>query len=40
LPNFTLIWPLWIVLLLMIASFWYGEKREKHILERRMLAMA
>ena len=40
LPNFKLIWPLWIVLLLMIASFWYGEKREKHILERRMLAMA
>jgi len=35
-----LIWPLWIVLLLMIISFWLGERREKHILERRLEALA
>jgi len=39
-PNFAFIWPLWIVLLLMIACFWLGEKREKKIMQRQMAAIA
>ena len=39
-PNFKFIWPLWIVLFLMIACFWFGERREKTIMERQMAAMA
>jgi hypothetical protein len=38
--NMLVIWPLWIVLLLMIVSFWLGERREKKIMERRMAALA
>ena len=34
------IWPLWIVLLLMVLSFWLGERREKHILRKQMAAVA
>jgi len=34
------IWPLWIVLLLMVISFWLGERREKHIMEKRLEALA
>ncbi len=40
LPNYKFIWPLWIILLLMLAAFWTGERREKKIMERRMAAMA
>jgi hypothetical protein len=39
-PNFKLIWPLWIVLLFMILSFWFGERREKAIMQRQMAAIA
>lgn len=39
-PNFMFIWPLWIVLLLMILSFWFGEKREKKIMQRQFAAVA
>jgi Glucodextranase, domain B len=40
-PNTLLIiWPIWIVLLLMITSFWLGERREKRIMERRLEALA
>jgi hypothetical protein len=34
------IWPLWIVLLLMVISFWLGERRMKHIMEKRLEALA
>jgi hypothetical protein len=39
-PNFKFIWPLWVVLLLMVLAFWFGEMREKKIMERRMAALA
>ena len=39
-PNFKLIWPLWIVLLFMIFSFWLGERREKKIMQRQFAALA
>ncbi|MEO7617855.1 MAG: hypothetical protein ABIS59_03360 [Candidatus Saccharibacteria bacterium] len=39
-PNFKFIWPLWIVLLFMILSFWFGERREKTIMQRQMAALA
>jgi hypothetical protein len=35
-----LIWPLWIVLLLMVISFWLGTRREKTIMRRQMEALA
>lgn len=35
-----IIWPLWIVLLLMILSFWLGERREKAIMRRQLTALA
>jgi hypothetical protein len=38
--KLLLIWPIWIVLLLMIISFWLGERREKRIMERRLAALA
>lgn len=38
--QFWIIWPLWIVLLLMIISFWLGERREKHIMQRQLEALA
>ena len=34
------IWPLIIVLLLLILSFWLGERREKKIMERQLAAVA
>jgi hypothetical protein len=40
LNRLLVIWPLWIVLLLMIISFWLGERREKHIMEKRLAALA
>jgi hypothetical protein len=38
--KLLIIWPLWIVLLLMIISFWLGERREKHIMQKRLEALA
>jgi hypothetical protein len=38
--NLLVIWPLWIVLLLMVISFWLGERREKRLMERRLAALA
>lgn len=38
--SLMMIWPLWIVLFLMILSFWLGERREKKIMERRFEAAA
>lgn len=35
-----LLWPLWVVLLLMILSFWLGERREKKIMQRQLEALA
>jgi hypothetical protein len=40
LNNLLLIWPLLIVLLLMIISFWLGERREKRIMRRQLAALA
>jgi hypothetical protein len=39
--NFSLavIWPVWIVLLLMVVSFWLGERREKRVMQRQMAAV-
>lgn len=38
--TLVVIWPIWIVLLLMLFSFWMGERREKHIMEKRLEALA
>lgn len=38
--SWLVIWPLWILLLLMILSFWLGERREKKIMLRRMEVLA
>ncbi len=38
--TLLIIWPIWIVILLMILSFWLGERREKHIMEKRLGALA
>jgi hypothetical protein len=40
LNKLLVIWPLWIVLLLMIISFWLGERREKHIMQKQLAALA
>ncbi len=40
LQKFWFIWPLWIVLFLMIISFWLGERREKHIMQRQLEILA
>jgi hypothetical protein len=40
LQKLLVIWPLWIVILLMIISFWLGERREKHIMQKHMAALA
>lgn len=38
--KWLVIWPLWVVLLLMIIAFWLGERREKKIMEQRMAVLA
>jgi hypothetical protein len=38
--KLLVIWPIWIVLLLMVISFWLGERREKHIMQRQMEDLA
>ncbi len=38
--NVLVLWPLWIVLLLLLVAFWLGEWREKHKLEKRLAALA
>jgi hypothetical protein len=40
LNRLLVIWPLWIVLLLMIISFWLGERREKRIMQKQLAALA
>jgi hypothetical protein len=40
LNKLLIIWPLWIVVLLMIISFWLGEKREKRIMRKQLAALA
>lgn len=40
LNKLIVIWPIWIVLLLMIISFWLGERREKHIMQKQLAALA
>ncbi|HEY6736429.1 MAG TPA: hypothetical protein VI322_01805 [Candidatus Saccharimonadia bacterium] len=35
-----LLWPLWVVVLLMVASFWLGGRREKKIMQRQLEALA
>ena len=37
---FPFIWPLWVLLLLMIISFWLGERREKRTMQRQLEALA
>jgi hypothetical protein len=39
-PDLVALWPLWIVAFLMVLSFWLGERREKHIMQKRLAAMA
>jgi hypothetical protein len=34
--SFVLIWPIWVVLILMVISFWLGERREKRIMKRKL----
>lgn len=38
--KWLIIWPIWVMLLLMIISFWLGEQREKKIMQQRMAALA
>ena len=38
--RLIVIWPIWIVLLLMIISFWLGERREKGIMRRQLEALS
>ena len=38
--KWLIIWPLWVILLLMIISFWLGERREKKIMQRRLALLA
>lgn len=38
--DLAVLWPLWIVALLLVLSFWLGERREKKIMERRLAATA
>jgi hypothetical protein len=40
LKMFPYVWPLWVLLLFMVTSFWLGERREKHIMRRQMEALA
>jgi hypothetical protein len=40
LNRLLVIWPLWIVLLLMVISFWLGERREKRIMQKQLAALA
>ncbi len=35
-----LAWPLWVALLLMVVSFWLGERWQKHVLLRRLAEVA
>ena len=39
-PSVVEFWPLIIVLLLMVFSFWLGERREKHIMRKQLAALA
>jgi hypothetical protein len=38
--KLIIIWPIWIVLLLMVISFWLGERREKHIMQKQLAALS
>ena len=38
--KWLIVWPLWVILLLMIISFWLGERREKKIMQRRMAVLS
>lgn len=38
--TYAFIWPLWVILFLMVVSFWLGEKREKRIMQEKLAAMA
>ncbi len=40
LKMFPFVWPLWVLLLLMILSFWLGERREKKIMQKQLEALA
>jgi hypothetical protein len=35
-----LLWPIWVVLFLMVLSFWLGERREKHVMTKQLEALA
>ncbi len=39
LSGLVLAWPIWVVLILMVVSFWLGERREKRIMQRRVAAL-
>ncbi|HSX02759.1 MAG TPA: Ig-like domain-containing protein [Candidatus Saccharimonadia bacterium] len=38
--DLVMLWPIWIVLLLMVVSFWLGERREKAVMRRQFEAVA
>jgi hypothetical protein len=38
--NIWLVWPFWVGLLLMVLSFWLGERREKRVMQRHFEALA
>lgn len=35
-----IIWPIWIVILLMILSYWLGKRREKYIMQKQLAALS
>lgn len=40
LTSFPYLWPVWILLLFMVTSFWLGERREKKIMVKQLEALA
>lgn len=38
--DIAVIWPILIVLFFLVLAFWLGERREKHIMEKRLEALA
>jgi hypothetical protein len=38
--QYAFLWPLWVLLVMMVLSFWLGERREKAIMTRQLEALA
>jgi hypothetical protein len=38
--KLIIIWPIWIVIMLMLLSYWLGKRREKYIMQKQLEALA